>query len=547
MGIGHEVVPIPVRQDCRLRDHRRDHAHRGQRQPVRELHEDAEYQHPEPRQAAGARDPAHVLRGRRQLPRARHRDGPAPRREARVPAGRRRGLPRQQRAGGDRRTDRDPEGRDRSGAVRRRAGRGDRQALQEGVGGAGARLRLRLHARQRRQRAHVAARRPYVLARQEHRHLQADGALDRHRAQPRRPARHDPTERQGDVHLRREGRHLRRAPVHQPHEPVPDALPGRRAVDGQRGGHREHEGRRRRRGGGAGDRRAAQPGGERALSADRVFPIVRRPSPEARTPVLVSVPHFGTEPLPHITRDHYREPWFETFAYGFADTFVGDLYGDLHEHGATVLATPFSRMFVDVNRRRDDFDHQDGEVRSRRGVVRTHTMREAPIFRDPLGLADLEARLQALYDPYYSVLDTLLGELSQRYGYALLLDGHTGSPRRMKDHQVIIGTRHEATCAFELVETVAAIFTRHGFEVHRNISGYTGGNIVATYGHPSTRGVHALQLEINASLLMTTSREEFIAHITRGGIPDKHEANIARVRCCLQEVLAVLPAVLATV
>ena len=113
---------------------------------------------------------------------------------------------------------------------------------------------------------------------------------------------------------------------------------------------------------------------------ERSFPIVRHPAPGTRTPVLVSVPHYGTQPLPHITRDDYCEPWFETFAYGFADTFVGDLYADLDEQGATVLATPFSRMFVDVNRRRDDFEHADGEIRSRRGVVRTHTMRDAPIF-----------------------------------------------------------------------------------------------------------------------------------------------------------------------
>ncbi len=269
--------------------------------------------------------------------------------------------------------------------------------------------------------------------------------------------------------------------------------------------------------------------------------------PEARTPVLVSVPHYGTEPLPHITREHYREPWFETFAYGFADTFVADLYGDLHEHGATVLATPFSRIFVDVNRRRDDFEHQDGEVRSRRGVVRTHTMREAPIFREPLGLADLEERLRTLYDPYYSTLDVLLGELSRHYGYALLLDGHTGSPRRMKDHQVIIGTRHDTTCAPELARTVAAIFTRHGFEVHANVSGYAGGNIVTTYGQPGTRRVHALQLEVNAALLMATGRDEFIARVSRGEIPEKAEANIARVRACLREVLAALPPVLASV
>ena len=277
------------------------------------------------------------------------------------------------------------------------------------------------------------------------------------------------------------------------------------------------------------------------------FPIVRQPVPDRRTPVLVSVPHYGTQPLPDITPDDYCEPWFETFAYGFADTFVGDLYGDLHEHGATVLATPFSRMFVDVNRRRDDYEHQDGEVHSRRGVVRTHTMRDVRIFSRPLALADLEARLQTLYDPYYSALEGLLTQLHEAYGYAMLLDGHTGSPRRMKDHQVIIGTRHETTCARELVATVAAIFTRHGFEVHENVSGYAGGNIVATFGHPRTRRVHALQLEINASLLMMTSREEFIAHVSRGGIPEKAEENIARVRQCLREVLAALPSALATV
>jgi N-formylglutamate amidohydrolase len=277
------------------------------------------------------------------------------------------------------------------------------------------------------------------------------------------------------------------------------------------------------------------------------FPIVRHPAPGVRTPVLVSVPHYGTQPLPHITRDDYSEPWFETFAYGFADTFASDLYRDLHEHGATFLATPFSRMFVDVNRRRDDFEHHDGEVRSRRGVVRTHTTREVPIFTRPLGLPDLEERLRALYDPYYSALDHLLTRLHQDYGYAMLLDGHTGSPRRMKDHQVIIGTRHGATCAPELAATVAAIFTRHGFEVHDNVSGYTGGNIVATFGRPETRRVHALQLEINASLLMTTGRDEFIARVSRGGFPDKAEESIARVRRCLRDVLAALPAVLATV
>jgi hypothetical protein len=35
--------------------------------------------------------------------------------------------------------------------------------------------------------------------------------------------------------------------------------------------------------------------------------------------------------------------------------------------------------------------------------------------------------------------------------------------------------------------------------------------------------------------------------VSRGGIPEKDDANIARVRRCLREVLAALPLLLATV
>lgn len=278
----------------------------------------------------------------------------------------------------------------------------------------------------------------------------------------------------------------------------------------------------------------------------QAFPIVKYPAADRRSPILVSIPHFGTQPLPGMTADDYCEPWFETFAYGFADTFVGDLYADLHEQGATVLATPLSRIFADVNRRRDDFEVQGGAIRSHRGVVRTHTIRDAPIFAEPLTLERLEARLRTYYDPYYATLERLLGELRAAYGYALLIDGHTGSPRRMKDYEVIIGTRRGATCGEALVEPIAATFTRHGFEVHHNISGYSGGNLVVTFGRPVSDRQHAIQLEINASLLMTTSRQEFIAQVSRGEVPAKNAATIARLRTCLQETIRVLPGVLAT-
>jgi N-formylglutamate deformylase len=274
------------------------------------------------------------------------------------------------------------------------------------------------------------------------------------------------------------------------------------------------------------------------------FPIIKYPAADRGAPVVVSIPHYGVHALPHITPEDYSEPWFATFPYGFADTFVGDLYADLHDQGATVLATPWSRIFVDVNRRRDDFEHQNGIVRSQRGVVRTHTMRDQPIFTQSLSRAVLEERLQTFYDPYYAALQRLLEDVCQTYGYVVLLDGHTGSPRRMQDYQVIIGTCHGATSHPVLVQHLEAVFTRYGFEVHHNIKGYAGGNIIRTYGRPQTLRVHAIQLEINATLLMMTSRQEFIAQVSRGEMPVKAEDNILRLRACLQEVVTTWPALL---
>ncbi|GIX47963.1 MAG: hypothetical protein KatS3mg131_2174 [Candidatus Tectimicrobiota bacterium] len=275
------------------------------------------------------------------------------------------------------------------------------------------------------------------------------------------------------------------------------------------------------------------------------FPLVRRPPQTPGLPVLVSIPHYGTQPLPHIRPSDYREAWFATFAYGFADTFVGDIYADLHRQGATVLATPYSRLFVDVNRRRNDFECGPQGVYSRRGVVRTHTRRETPIFTRPLSLAELEARLQAYYDPYYRTLEQLLGELRAAHGTVVLLDGHTGSPQRMGDYEVILGTRHGTTCHPALAAAIADVFAAHGFRVSHNVSGYAGGNIVRTYGQPRRRQVHAVQIEINAALLMTTSRQEFIAQVSRGEIPAKAEAALARCRACVQAVVTTLPAALA--
>ena len=267
------------------------------------------------------------------------------------------------------------------------------------------------------------------------------------------------------------------------------------------------------------------------------FPIIRRAPKECRVPVVVSVPHFGIEPLPGIVADHYRKPGYVTFPRGYTDAFAAEVYGDLHHAGASLVATPYSRLFVDVNRRRDDFERHGNEIMSGRGVVRTHVLDDRPIFSRPLSPAQIEDRLRQFYDPYHTALDMLVDEAAARFGTVVVLDAHTASPRRMGDHEVVIGSRRGATAAPCLVAEVVERFRAHGLRAECDMPGYTGGYITRRFGRKSHRGSHAIQIELNAGILMRTTLAEHRERLRLGRPPLPDPEAVDRARRCLGDVV----------
>lgn len=269
-------------------------------------------------------------------------------------------------------------------------------------------------------------------------------------------------------------------------------------------------------------------------------PVLRRPLGGWRHPVLVSIPHFGTAPLPEITVAHYHDPEHARLPVAYTDTFAAEIYGGLHHHGVPVLATPYSRLFVDVNRRREDFEVHGDEIRSRRGVVRTHLGEDEPIFARPLSLADAERRLRRYYDPYHHVLDRLADSLVRRRGAGVLIDAHTATPRRMGEHQVVIGTRRGTTAHPRLRQRVAEVFEAHGFRPRHDVPGYSGGHIVHRHGLNRDRRLHAIQVEVNAALALTMPLREYCVRLARGERPVRDDACIARLRACMVELVTSL-------
>ena len=278
----------------------------------------------------------------------------------------------------------------------------------------------------------------------------------------------------------------------------------------------------------------------------RPFPIIRRPPKERRVPVVVSVPHFGIEPLPGIRPDHYREPGYDTFPRGYTDAFAAEVYGDLHHAGASLVATPYSRLFVDVNRSRDDFERYGDEIVSGRGVVRTHVGEDRPIFARPLEPAQIEARLRRFYDPYHTALDMLVEEAQARFGTVVVLDAHTASPRRMGDHEVVIGSRRGRTAAPRLLDEVDERFRACGFNPERDVPGYSGGYITQRFGRGSRELSHAIQIEINAGALMSTTIAEHRERLRLGRAPLPDPAAVERARRCLEDIVRGLAGVISS-
>jgi N-formylglutamate deformylase len=71
---------------------------------------------------------------------------------------------------------------------------------------------------------------------------------------------------------------------------------------------------------------------------------------------------------------------------------------------------------------------------------------------------------------------------------------------------IVLGDRFGAACDRWLVDAATEIFTASGFVVARNAP-FAGGYITQAYGRPS-RGVHALQIEIDRALYMDEQRIE---------------------------------------
>lgn len=195
-----------------------------------------------------------------------------------------------------------------------------------------------------------------------------------------------------------------------------------------------------------------------------------------------------------------------------------------------------SRFVCDMNRHPDDVsraavpDHPAPQNADGRGFVWAVTTTGTPALARPLTLQEWQARA-AVHAAYHGAIAQALTRARDRFGFAVLVDGHSMPSVGRSGHKdpgrpradIVPGDRDGTSCAPSLSGLVKSHFTAAGYSVDFN-NPYKGGFITAHHGRTADN-VHAIQIETRRDLYMN---ENTFA---------PHREGFARLQATLRELL----------
>ncbi|MBV6633030.1 MAG: N-formylglutamate amidohydrolase [Alphaproteobacteria bacterium] len=243
---------------------------------------------------------------------------------------------------------------------------------------------------------------------------------------------------------------------------------------------------------------------------------IDRPS-EQLLPIVLASPHSGADyPADLIKKTNLTPLQLRRSE----DAFVDQLYEPAVANGVPLIRARLGRVFVDLNREPYELDPGmfDGPLpayantRSPRlaaglGTIAKVIASGETIYNKRLSFKDVSALLDTYYKPYHDALAKLLEETKEKFGMAILIDCHSmpstvGLPGALKGRAVdfVLGDCHRSSCDAGITALVDRHLERLGYRVLRNRP-YAGGYTTQNYGRPS-KGIHALQVEINRALYM---------------------------------------------
>ena len=230
-----------------------------------------------------------------------------------------------------------------------------------------------------------------------------------------------------------------------------------------------------------------------------------------KVPVIISIPHCGTEFPDELVNDYLPE---QVKLIDDTDWFLQDLNDFAPAMGITVVYAKYSRWVIDLNRDPKSAPlYNDGRLIT--GLTTTTDFIGNPIYKpgkEP-NQSEIDRRLNTYFWPYYQQVQQLLDERKKQFGKVLLWDAHSirhlvPTIRKEVFPEMILGDNDEKSADKKLIDiTLKNLSSR--YKVNHN-DPFKGGHITRYFGNPSNN-VHALQLERNKNLYMDDSERNFDA------------------------------------
>ena len=225
-----------------------------------------------------------------------------------------------------------------------------------------------------------------------------------------------------------------------------------------------------------------------------------------RLPLLVSVPHAGLQVPPEAADLSALAP--EQIARD-GDEQAAEIYLPLRDHVSALVTTAVARAFVDVNRPPQD--------RGPDGAVKTRTIWNEPVWREPLPPETAEELLRRYHRPYHERLSSLA-----QTGLLLGIDCHTMaaqappiSPDHGRERPPLCLSDADGTCPRHWMALLArALEESFGRPVAIN-DPFRGGHIIRAHA----AAMPWVQLEISRADFMAPGhkRQAVLAALIRFG------------------------------
>ncbi|MFT3812764.1 MAG: N-formylglutamate amidohydrolase [Acidovorax sp.] len=251
------------------------------------------------------------------------------------------------------------------------------------------------------------------------------------------------------------------------------------------------------------------------------------------TALVLDSPHSGTR-----YPDDFRAALPLATLRRAEDTHVEKLYAFAGELGAAWVEAHFPRIYLDANRDVTEIDTTlfdapwpgpvttDAttlqKVRLGKGLVWKFTDEGEAIYDRLLPVAEVQARIDRCWKPYYAAVEAAIEAAHARHGYAIHINCHS-MPSVAASHATlhpglrhadfVIGDRDGTTASAALSQRICDFLRARGHDVAYNHP-YKGVELVRRFGRPD-RQRHSVQVEINRRLYMDEQTLELHAGFAR--------------------------------